>query len=163
MLYEIEECADKNHNLIKETQINKKYKHHKTDRISLSSCQPLSKYTERGKGNRQNLDIDNNIGCCYRCNSIQHQQLKKQKELMKMLSWLSEEDYDYIHSERAQNLSEVEIFIDVMLSSRIPIQMTFKVNSPTDINIVYQLLPKFKDEFMILNSSKTHCMVMRAF
>lgn len=80
-----------------------------------------------------------------------------------MMSWMCDEGYDYIHTEQATNVSEVEIFVDVMLSSRVPVQMTFKVNSPTDINITYQFLPTFKEEYMILNISKTHCMVMRAF
>lgn len=82
---------------------------------------------------------------------------------MKMMSWISDEGYDYIHSEKVKNISEVEVFIDVMLSSSIPVQMTFKVNSPTDINITYQFLNTFKDDFMVLTISKTHCMVMRAF
>lgn len=88
---------------------------------------------------------------------------QKRRELMKMMSWVCDEGYDYIHSEQVKNLSEAEIFLDVMLSSTIPVQMTLKVNSPTDINITYQFLPTFKEEYMVLNISKTHCMVMRAF
>jgi len=88
---------------------------------------------------------------------------QKRRELMKMMSWICDEGYDYIHNEKVKNLSETEVFIDVMLSSAVPVQMTFKVDSPTDINITYQFLPTFKEEYMVLNISKTHCMVMRAF
>jgi len=135
--------------------------------LTLSACQPLNRYQDRSKQpDNKNItnDLNNNINiseCQYKVCDKQMKQ--KHKELKKLISWLSDESYDYVHSEQAQNLSDVEIFLDVMKSSRIPVQMKLEVNSPTDINLTYQFLPKFKDEFMILNISKTHCMVMRAF
>ncbi|XP_065669245.1 uncharacterized protein LOC100209369 isoform X1 [Hydra vulgaris] len=88
---------------------------------------------------------------------------KRKKDVMKMFSWQIGESLDYVHTEKAESLVDVETILDVMLTSTIPIQVTFKVNSSIDISITYQFLPKFKDEYMVLKISRTHCMVMRAF
>ena len=88
---------------------------------------------------------------------------KRKKDIMKMFSWIKGEGLDYVHTEKAANLADVETILDVMLSFTIPIQLTFKVNSSTDISITYQFLPKFKEDYMILKINRNHCMVMRAF
>lgn len=146
----------------KTTKHSKKtYQHANTESVlSIRNCQPLNRYQDRGN-NKNNDDDDGQKSDTRR--TFNRRLRQRRKELMKMMSWMCDEGYDYIHTEQATNVSEVEIFVDVMLSSRVPVQMTFKVNSPTDINITYQFLPTFKEEYMILNISKTHCMVMRAF
>ena len=148
----------------------KSYKHANTESIiNLRKCQPLGGFHSRGNNLRKTEDYDDCDGDNDNKTEIEmrlHDDRKlsqKRRELMKMMSWVCDEGYDYIHSEQVKNLSEAEIFLDVMLSSTIPVQMTLKVNSPTDINITYQFLPTFKEEYMVLNISKTHCMVMRAF
>ena len=153
----------------------KTYKHANTESIiNLRKCQPLGGFHARGNNIRRTNDDYDDDECDGadsgdESNEIElrlHDDRKlsqKRRELMKMMSWVCDEGYDYIHSEQVKNLSEAEIFLDVMLSSTIPVQMTLKVNSPTDINITYQFLPNFKEEYMVLNISKTHCMVMRAF
>lgn len=145
----------------------KTYKHANTESVvNLRKCQPLGGFHARGNNIRNKSGDD---GCDGNDEDIAlrlHDDRKlsqKRRELMKMMSWVCDEGYDYIHSEQVKNLSEAEIFLDVMLSSAVPVQMTLKVNSPTDINITYQFLPTFKEEYMVLNISKTHCMVMRAF
>lgn len=144
----------------------KTYKHSHTESVlSLRNCQPLNSYQNRGNNNKRD-DDDSDDEDLQQKVILQNNAKKlntKRRELMKMMSWISDEGYDYIHSEKVKNISEVEVFIDVMLSASVPVQMTFKVNSPTDINITYQFLNTFKDDFMVLTISKTHCMVMRAF
>lgn len=147
----------------------KTYKHSNTESVlSIRNCQPLRGFQARGNNLRDERDAsgddddENEPEIAMRLNN-DRKLTQKRRELMKMMSWICDEGYEYIHSEKVKNLSETEVFIDVILSSAVPVQMTFKVDSPTDINITYQFLPTFKEEYMVLNISKTHCMVMRAF
>lgn len=144
----------------------KTYKHANTESIlNLRDYQPLHGYGQRGNNlRRQEEDFgeEETDAEVEMIRTDEEKLMKKRRDLMKMMSWICDEGYDYIHYENVKNLSEAEVFIDVMLSSRIPVQMTFKVDSPTDINVTYQFLPNFKEEYMVLNISKTHCMVMRA-
>ena len=138
----------------------KAYIHANTESIlKLGECQPLNRYQDRVKPTVTESDSE----IWYSRHVCDKKLQQRRKELMKMMSWICDEGYDYIHTEQAKNLTEVELYIDVMLSSSVPALMTFKVNSPIDISVTYQFLPTFKEEYMILNISKTHCMVMRAF
>ena len=151
-------------------QSKKSYQHSNTESVlNLRTCQPLGGFQARGNNLRHHSEkdydgenSDNEAEIAIRLQN-DRKLSQKRRELMKMMSWICDEGFEYIHSEKVKNLSEAEVFIDVMLSSTIPVQMTFKVNTPTDINITYQFLPTFKEEYMVLNISKTHCMVMRAF
>ena len=146
-----------------------------TTDIELKSKQPMRGYDKRGNAKQKRNFDTRPFSVCYSTyeklrmiwqeNEIINQSYEefRRRELMKMAAWCCEEGADYVNTETVQNVAEAEVLLDIMLASCVPVHLSFKVNSPSDITITYQFLHTFKHEYMVLKISKTHCMVMRAF
>jgi len=91
-----------------------------------------------------------------------NENLLKQK-FYDQIDWVKKEKSEYVSMETLKSYVELKIFLQVMLKVTQPFAVQIKVNQDNTITITYQLIEKFKQQFMMIKIGEKHCLFLEPF
>ena len=86
-----------------------------------------------------------------------------QERLSDQINWMKVQGNDFVALETLCSIKEIVIMVRVFLESKTPVALKFKLNHNSTVTVSYQILPDFKNDFMMLKVNNKYCMFMSPF
>ena len=87
---------------------------------------------------------------------------KIQTKYEEQINWVKQ-DQDYVSMETVKSLDEFQILLDVIIKCGFPIALTIRINKDKSFTVLYQLIERFRKEFMVVRVGEKHCLFLEPF
>ena len=88
---------------------------------------------------------------------------KKHLELEPQIHWVKENCSDYVNTETVSNCAQLNTLLNILLKMPSATLVTLKILDSSEINVTYQFMDKFKQNYMVVKIRPGYAMLMKTF
>ena len=88
---------------------------------------------------------------------------QKHSELEPQIHWVKENCSDYVNTETVRNCAQLNTLLNILLKMPSATLVTMKILESYEINVTYQFMDKFKQDYMVVKIKPGYAMLMKTF
>ncbi|XP_066928126.1 uncharacterized protein [Clytia hemisphaerica] len=96
-------------------------------------------------------------------NEIGELDTKKLSELEPQIQWVQENCSDYVNTETVENCAQLNTLLNILMKMPSATLVTMKIVGSSEINVTYQFMDKFKQDYMVVKINPGYAMLMKTF